>query len=106
MFFTLAFAQAAGGQAATPGILEFAFPFVAIIFVFYFLVSRPQQKRQKAHQDMLSQLKRGDSVITAGGIFGQVTGLNDKVVTLEVSDNVRIKVLRNQIITTAKEGAP
>src|SRR5580698_5789893 len=105
MFWSVAFAQgAAGGVApAKPSILEFLFPIMAMMFVFYFLQSRPQQKRMREHQGFLSSLKRGDQVVTSGGIHGEITGLNEKVVTLEISDNVRIKVLRSQILAPTKD---
>ena len=67
------------------------------VVIFYFLIIRPQSKRQKKHQDFVSGLKRGDSVLTSGGMFGTVEGFNDKFVTLEVSDGVRVKFLRAQI---------
>ena len=87
-----------------PGMLEMIFPFIAIMVVFYFFQSRPQQKRQKQHQDFLTALKRGDEIITTGGIVGQVTGLTEKFITLEIAENVRIRVLKTQILGSAKEG--
>ncbi len=71
---------------------------VAIILViFYLLLIRPQQKRQKQHQNMLGDLQREQEVVTSGGIFGKIVGLTDTVVTLEVAPNVRVKVQRSQI---------
>jgi preprotein translocase subunit YajC len=87
-----------------PGTLESLFPIFAIIIAFYFFYSRPQQKRLKQHQDFLTALKRGDEVVTASGILGQVTGLTEKFITLEVAENVRIRVLKSQILGSAKEG--
>jgi preprotein translocase subunit YajC len=58
---------------------------------------RPQQKRAKEHRNFLNSLNRGDEVITAGGLIGKITGLTDDVVTVEIADKVRVKVLRNQI---------
>ncbi|PIE58046.1 MAG: preprotein translocase subunit YajC [Desulfobulbus propionicus] len=72
---------------------------MALIFgVFYFLLIRPQQKKAKDHQRFLSELKKGDKIITGGGIHGQITGLTDTVVTLEVADGVRVKVNRASIM--------
>jgi preprotein translocase subunit YajC len=71
--------------------------------VFYFLLIRPQQKKQKEHQHMLSELKVGDRVITQGGLLGKITGFSDHFVVLEVQEKVRIKVLRNSI--SGKQGA-
>jgi preprotein translocase subunit YajC len=63
----------------------------------YFMVIRPQQKKQKDHQELLKKLKKNDEVMTSGGIYGKVTDLKDTVVTLEVAPNVRIRVARPQI---------
>ncbi|HET9915601.1 MAG TPA: preprotein translocase subunit YajC [Candidatus Binatia bacterium] len=105
-----AYAQAAPG-AAGPGPLVTIFPFIVILVIMYFMVFRPQQKKMKAHQEMLNKLKRNDEVMTSGGIYGKVTEIKDQVVTLEVAPNVRIRVNRPQIsaVTTvdkspAKDG--
>ena len=86
------------GQNAAPGnpIISFL-PLIAIFLIFYFLLIRPQQKRAKEHRAFLESLKRGDEVVTTGGLIGKITGLTDDVVTLEVADNVRVKVARNAI---------
>ncbi len=68
-----------------------------ILVIFYFLLIRPQQKRQKEHMALLNNLKHDDEVVTSGGIYGKVTNLTDQVVTIEVAPNVRIKVQRSQI---------
>jgi preprotein translocase subunit YajC len=67
-------------------------PIILIFAVFYFLLIRPQQKRAKDHRALLTSLKVGDQVLTSGGIYGRVTGLRDDVLTLEISDKVRVKV--------------
>jgi preprotein translocase subunit YajC len=72
-------------------------PLILMFVVFYFLLIRPQQKRAKEHQSMLSNLKRGDQIITNGGLVGKVTGLSDKIVTLEVAEKIRLRVLRSHI---------
>lgn len=93
--------------AAAPGgagsLLQFA-PFVLIFVVFYFLLIRPQQKKQKELQAMLQALKKGDEVVTTGGVIGKITGLTDQTVTLEVQEKVRMKVLRSHI--TGKAPTP
>ncbi|MBW2145922.1 MAG: preprotein translocase subunit YajC [Deltaproteobacteria bacterium] len=73
------------------------FPLVAIFAIFYFLLIRPQQKKAKTHRMMLERLKKGDQVLTAGGLYGKITTLADNVITLEIADKVRVKVSRNQI---------
>ena len=77
-------------------------PFAAMFAVVYFLMIRPQQKKMKEQQSMLSQLKPGDEVVTTSGILGKITQLSDKIVTIEVADKVRIRVLRSQISQLAK----
>ncbi len=106
MFFSsTAFAQAAASSAPGPNMIEQMVPFIAIFAIFYFLIIRPQTKRQKAHQSFVNTMKRGDAVITSGGIYGKVQGLNEKFVTLEVSDGVEIRVLKSQVASTVNEGA-
>lgn len=106
----LAYAQDPTG-ATGPGPLVTLIPFVLIFVIMYFLVVRPQQKKVKAHQEMLNKLKKNDEVMTSGGIYGKVIDLKESVVTLEVAPNVRIRVHRPQIAsvltaekTTVKEG--
>jgi len=86
----------AGGGAPVNPLMQFL-PFILIFVILYFLMIRPQQKRSKQHRDFLAALEKGDEVITSGGIHGKVTGLTDTVVTLEVGQNVRIKVERSNI---------
>jgi preprotein translocase subunit YajC len=83
------------------GLMAFA-PFILMFVVLYFLVLRPQQKKMKDQQNMLSSLKHGDDVITASGLLGKVTGITEKVVTLEVADNVRVKMLKSQVSQVVK----
>jgi preprotein translocase subunit YajC len=73
------------------------FLIVAMIAVFYFLLIRPQQKRQKEHRQLLENLKKGDKVMTTGGIQGTIVALSDNVVTVEIADKVKVKVGRNYI---------
>ncbi len=86
-----AHAQAAGAPAAGGGFSMLLFP-VVLIAVMYFLMIRPQMKRAKEHKGMLEKLARGDEVITSGGIAGTVTEIGDNFVTIEVADNVRLRV--------------
>jgi preprotein translocase subunit YajC len=88
------------GAPKQPGALEMMLPFVFVFAIFYFLVIRPQVKRQKTHQKFITELKKGDEVITTSGILGTIEGLTDRFVTLEVSDGVSIKVLRSQVAST------
>lgn len=103
MWSAVAFAQEAGTEAAKPGLLEQFMPFIFLFIVFFFFIIRPQQKKAKAHRAFLSQIKRGDSVLTASGIMGKIEGLTEKFVTLEVCDGVRLRILRTQIMSSATE---
>jgi preprotein translocase subunit YajC len=89
------------------GLLAFA-PMIFIFVIFYFLLIAPMRKKQKKTQEMLSKLKRGDEVITTGGIFGRVAALDDErgFVVLQVADNTKVKVLRSAIAGMAAEGEP
>ena len=98
----LALAEAETTAPSKPHFIEQMIPFALIFVLFYFLLIRPAQKRQKKHQSLVSQLKKGDSVITSSGILGSIYGLTDSFVTLEVADNVRIRVLRAQISSLAE----
>jgi preprotein translocase subunit YajC len=72
-------------------------PMIMIFVVFYFMLIRPQQKKQRELQDWLKGLKKGDEVVTTGGIIGKISGITDTVVTLEVQEKVRMKFLRSHI---------
>ena len=94
-----AWAQAPGilGGGGGMGTIGAVLPFVLIFVLFYFLLLRPQQQRQKRHKQMLSALKKGEHVVTNGGMIGTVVALTKDVVTLQVAEKVRIKVLRDSI---------
>jgi preprotein translocase subunit YajC len=91
-------ADAAAGGAAGPGGLMSFLPLVLIFVVFYFLLIRPQQKKAKEHQEFIANLKKGDEVLTSCGLQGKITGLTDRVATLEIADNVRVKIARSYIL--------
>ncbi len=101
MFSTIAWAQNAA--PAAPSLMEQLFPFAVILLIFFFLVIRPQQRRMKERDKFRSSLKKGDSVLTSGGILGTIEGLTDQVVTLQVANGVKIKVLRSAIAGGANE---
>jgi len=86
--------QPGGGQGSQ--IWSFL-PIILIFVIFYFLLIRPQQKRAKEHRNLLDNLKVGDYVLTAGGIYGKITGIRENIVTVEISDKVRVKVARGNI---------
>jgi preprotein translocase subunit YajC len=97
MFLFTAVAQAMGtGGSGGSGAGGFGalVPLVLMFVIFYFLLIRPQQRKAKQHRELLASLKRGDSVITNGGIYGRIVEINDNIIVLEVADKVRIKVAR------------
>ena len=100
---SLAFAQS-GAAPEGPGPLVQFFPLILIFIVFYFLLIRPQQQKSKAHRTMLGELKRNDEVVTVGGLYGRIMEIGEKVVTLELAQNVRIRVERSKIEALAEEG--
>lgn len=81
------------------GLVSSLLPFLLIILVFYFLILRPQQKRQKERQKLLESVKKGDRVITSGGIHGTVEGIEDKTVLVKIADNIKVKVERSAVAT-------
>lgn len=95
MFSSPAWAQAAGEAAAGPGALEALLPIVLIFVVFYFLLFRPQQKKLKQHREMLAAARRGDRIVTGGGIIGTITKVvDDNEVQVEIAEGVRVRVQR------------
>lgn len=100
MSSALANGQAAAGQAPNP-IASFA-PFVIIFVIFYFLMIRPQKKRMQQEQAFLNALNKGDEVYTKSGILGKITGITDRIITLEVAEGIKVKILRAQIAGQAK----
>jgi preprotein translocase subunit YajC len=97
--FDLAYAMGtggAGGGQSGGGFGAFV-PLIIIFAIFYFLLIRPQQKKAKQHKLLLSALKKGDRVVSSGGLHGLITGLSDDVVTMEISPKVRVKVSRASI---------
>jgi preprotein translocase subunit YajC len=103
----IAYAMGTGGGASGQGGGIGAFvPLILMFGIFYFLLIRPQQKKQKEHRHMLGNLKKGDQVITSGGLYGRITGLTDTIATLEISEKVRVKVGRGNIAGLAQTKAP
>ena len=95
MFVTPAFAQAAAGGAAS-AFTSFV-PLILIFAIMYFLLIRPQQKKQKEHRSMVEALRRGDQILTQGGIIGKVAKVDDQELTIEIADGVRIRIVRSTV---------
>ena len=96
MLISPAFAQAAGGASQAGGLAAFVqlAPLVLIFVAFYFLMIRPQQRRMKSLQSAVAGVKKGDSVVTAGGLMGRVTKVEDNVVEVEIAPTVKVRVVK------------
>ena len=96
MLITPAYAQAAAGGDANSMLMSLL-PFALIFVIMYFLILRPQQKKVKDHAELVKNIRRGDTVVTSGGIIGKVSKVDDNELQIEIADGVRIKVLRGTI---------
>jgi preprotein translocase subunit YajC len=106
MFATPAFAQAAGGPGAGAAFAQFL-PIILIFVIFYFLLIRPQQKKMKEHRAMVEALRRGDQVVTAGGIVGKVSKVQeDNTIEIEIADGVKVKVIKHTITQVLNKTEP
>jgi preprotein translocase subunit YajC len=108
MWITPAYAQAASG-GGLGGLGEYVqfFPILAVIAIMYMLLIRPQQKRAKQHQDMVKNLRKGDSVVTSGGTVGKVTKLvDDDQIEIEIAQNVRVRQMRSMVTEVRAKGEP
>ena len=102
MFISNAYAQTAPA-GADAGLMSFL-PIILMFVILYFLMIRPQMKRQKEHKAMVDALGKGDEVITAGGVLGRVTKVTDAYVTLEVADNTEVVVQKAAVTTLLPKG--
>jgi preprotein translocase subunit YajC len=111
-FATEAFAQDSAGATGASGLSSLLgnpmYLMIAMLAIFYFLLIRPQQKRQKEHKQMLTNLQKGDTIFTSGGLRGKITGIDDTVLTIEIADRVRVKVNRSAVggLISRGEAAP
>jgi preprotein translocase subunit YajC len=106
MFATPAYAQAAGDGGAAGAFLQFL-PLILIFAIMYFLLIRPQQKKVKEHQAMVEALRRGDQVVTQGGLIGKVTKVkDDKELEVELAEGVKVRVVRNTISQVLSKTEP
>jgi preprotein translocase subunit YajC len=100
-FISDAYAQTGGGGG--PGVGDFMF-LILLFAVFYFLLIRPQQKRSKEHKKMVEALSKGDEVVTNGGILGKITNVGDNFVSVEVADNLVVRVQRSAVASVMPKG--
>jgi preprotein translocase subunit YajC len=105
-FIGHAYAMGIGGTGGGNGGGGFGafIPLVLMFAIFYFLLIRPQQKKAKQHKAMLSAVRKGDKVVTSGGLHGEVTGITDDVITMEIAPKVRVKVSRGSIAGVLRRG--
>ena len=112
MFITPAHAQSSmgslfGGAGGDGGMLMSLLPFVLIFVIMYFLILRPQQKRVKMHQEMVKNVRRGDTVVTNGGMLGKITKVvDDDTIEIEIADGVRIRQMRSMVTDVRAKGEP
>ncbi|MGF1463874.1 MAG: preprotein translocase subunit YajC [Maricaulaceae bacterium] len=100
------FAHAQGAPPAGPNIIMQLLPLVAIFAIFYFLIIRPQQKRLKQHRDMVAGLRRGDEVVTQGGMIGKIQRVADDEVQVELAEGVKVRVVRQTIAEVRSKTEP
>ena len=106
MFITPAYAQGIPGLPATDTLVQFV-PFVLIFVIMYFLIIRPQQRRAREHQNLIKGVRRGDTVVSSGGIIGRVTRVtDDPEIEIEIAEGVRVKLVRAMIAEVRAKGEP
>jgi preprotein translocase subunit YajC len=105
-FEGVAWAQSAGGAAGNSEQVIFTtvIPLGLLFGIFYFLIIRPQSQKASEHTKMLAALKRNDEVVTTGGLIGRITEIGDKVVTMEIAQNVRVRIERSQLASISTYG--
>jgi len=102
--FVYAMGTNQGAEQAQGGGFSIFIPLILMFLIFYFLLIRPQQKKVKQHKEMLASLRKGDRVVTAGGIHGTITSISDNTVTLEIAPKVKIKVQKGSISYVVRRG--
>ena len=103
MLISPAYAQSA---AAGGSLFELLFPLIMVFAIIYFMILRPQQKRQREHTTMIEALRRGDTVVTQGGLVGKVAKVNDDEIDVDIAENTRVSVVKSMIISVRAKGEP
>ncbi len=103
-FISDAMAEAAPAAAQQPNVMSQLIFFVGIFVIFYFLLIRPQQKRAKEHRNMVAALGKGDEVVTNGGMVGKVIEVGDEYITLELAENIQVKMQKHAVATVLPKG--
>jgi preprotein translocase subunit YajC len=109
MLISSAFAQGSplGGLGGGDSMIMNVLPLVLVFVIFYFLMIRPNQRRMKLHQEMVKNMRRGDTVVTSGGLIGKITKvIDDDQIEVEIADNVRVRVMRPMVTDVRAKGEP
>lgn len=99
-------AFAAAPVPAGPSIMSQLLFFLPLILIFYFLLIRPQQQRAKKHAEMVANIKRGDTVVTSGGLIGKVNKVNDAELSVDLAENVRVRIIKSMVIEVRNKAEP
>jgi preprotein translocase subunit YajC len=106
MLITEAFAQTTGGaESGTNLLIQFA-PIVLIFVIMYFLILRPQRQRQRQHQEMIANVRRGDTEVTSGGLIGKVAKVEETEIIVELAENMRVRVVKGTLSEVRAKGEP
>ncbi len=104
MFITQAFAQSAPASAGS--LFDLFFPLAMVFLIVYFMIIRPQSKRQKEHQNMTDGLRRGDTIVTQGGLIGKIAKVEENELQIDIAKDVRITIVRSMILTVRSKTEP
>jgi preprotein translocase subunit YajC len=100
-----AMGQGGGPEGGAAGFASFI-PLILMFVIFYFLLIRPQQKRSKELKNMIANLKKGDRIVSTGGLHGRITGMDESTLTVEIADKVRVKISRGNVAGVVQSAAP
>jgi len=103
MLISPAYAQSAAGGGS---LVEFLFPLVMVFAIMYFMILRPQQKRQREHKAMIEAVRRGDTVVTSGGLVGKVAKVSEDELEIDVASDTRVTIIRSMIMSVRSKGEP
>ena len=106
MFITEAFAQTAGGGGSATSLLVQFMPIILIFVIMYFLILRPQQQKARHHREMVANLRRGDTVVTSGGLIGKVAKVDENELQVELAEGVRVRIVRGMVAEVRAKGEP
>lgn len=98
--------QAAGGAGGQGGLAGMLFPLAIFVAIFYFFIIRPQKKRQRAQDDLLASLTRGDQVVTIGGFFATIREVKDDSIVVEIAEDVKVRILKSAVASKRGQAAP